>query len=51
MKKEFNNIYIIEENDTIESIALKYGKKPIEILIYNSMTPKMVTRGNIIIIK
>ena len=42
MKKEFNTIYIVEKFDTIETIAKKYNKNPVEILLKNNITPKKV---------
>ncbi len=51
MKKEFNQIYIVKENDNIDTIAQKYEISPIKILIYNNISPKMVTKGKIIFIK
>lgn len=51
MKKEFNSIYIVQEQDNIEKIAKKYGKNPVEILIYNSVTPDMIKKGLILYIK
>ena len=51
MKKEFNNIYIAQENDSIDSIAKKYNTSPIKILIENSITPAMIKKGVYLIIK
>lgn len=51
MKKEFNQIYIVKENDNIEKIAKKYQVSPIYILIYNNLSPKMIKRGRVLFIK
>ena len=51
MKKEFNQIYIVKENDNIEKIAKKYQVSPISILIYNNLSPKMIKRGRVLFIK
>lgn len=51
MKKEFNQIYIVKENDNIESISKKYNVPPISILITNNITPKMIKKGKVLIIK
>lgn len=51
MKKELNQIYIVKENDNIESISKKYNVSPISILITNNITPKMIKKGKVLIIK
>ncbi len=51
MKKEFNQIYIIEKNDNIEKIAKKYNKNPLNILINNKILPNKLKKGDILIIK
>lgn len=51
MKKEYNQIYIVKENDNIEKIAKKYQVSPISILIYNNLSPKMIKRGRVLFIK
>ncbi len=51
MKKEFNQIYIVKENDTLELISKKYNVCPISILINNNITPKMIKKGKVLIIK
>lgn len=51
MRKELNQIYIVKENDNIENIAKKYQLNPINILIYNNLSPKMIKKGTILFIK
>lgn len=51
MKKELNEIYIVEENDTVEKIAKKYNKNEIAILINNSILPSMLKKGCVLYIK
>lgn len=51
MKKELNEIYIVESQDDIEKIAKKYQKNTIEILIKNNLLPNMIKKGNILFIK
>ena len=51
MKKEFNQYYIVEEGETIQSIALKLNKNPIEILLSNALTPNMIKKGYVLYIK
>ncbi len=50
MKKELNQIYIVQENDNIEKIAKKYKINPINILISNKISPKMIKKGVILYI-
>ncbi len=50
MKKEINNFYIVEEDDNIDTIAKKYKKSPIEILIKNGITPNMIIKEMVLYI-
>ncbi len=51
MKKELNEIYIVNENDTLEKIAQKYGINEISILIKNNTLPSMIKKGYVLFIK
>ncbi len=51
MKKMLNEIYIVKQNDTIDLIASKYNINPISILLYNNITPKMISKGKVLFIK
>lgn len=51
MKKMLNEIYIVKPHDTINSIAKKYGVNPLTILLYNNITPKMISKGKVLFIK
>lgn len=51
MKKEYNQIYIVKENDSIEKIAEKYNVSTLSILIANNVTPKMIKKGKVLFIK
>ena len=51
MKKVLNEIYIVQEDDTIDSIASKYNVYPISILILNNIIPKMIKKGKVLFIK
>ena len=51
MKKMLNEIYIVKPHDTIDSIAKKYGVNPLMILLYNNITPKMISKGKVLFIK
>lgn len=51
MKKEYNQIYIVKEHDSIDSISKKYGLSPLKILIDNNVSPKMIKKGKILFIK
>ena len=50
MKKEYNQIYIVQEGDNIEKIAEKYKISPLSILIANNITPKMIKKGKVLFI-
>ncbi len=50
MRKENNQIYIVEKDDTIDKIASKYNKNPVEILIKNSISPGMIKEGLVLYI-
>ena len=50
MKKFYNNIYIVNQNDTIEKIAQKFNVSSISILILNNVTPNMIKKGLALII-
>lgn len=51
MKKEFNKLYIVQKNDTIESIAKKYNVSTLSILIANNITPSMIKENLVLYIK
>lgn len=51
MKKDFNDFYIVQKNDTIDSIASKYNTNPTSILIKNHMSPKMIKEGTVLFIE
>ena len=51
MKKEFNKYYLVKEDETIESIATKLNKNPLEILLSNRITPNMIKKGLVLYIK
>lgn len=51
MRKEYNQIYIVREGDNIENISKKYAVSPLSILISNNITPKMVKKGKVLVIK
>ena len=51
MKKEYNQIYIVQEGDNIENISKKYSVSPISILLCNNITPKLVKKGKVLVIK
>ncbi len=51
MKKELNEIYIVKQDDTITTIAKKYNKNEISILISNSILPSMIKKGYVLYIK
>ena len=51
MKKMLNEIYIVKTNDTINSIAQKYGVNPLTILLYNNITPNMIAKGKVLFIQ
>lgn len=50
MQKEFNKLYIVEQNDNIDKIAKKLNVTAISILIKNNITPNMIKKGMILII-
>ena len=45
MKKEFNQIYIVKEGDSLDKIASIYNVSPLSILLTNNITPKMLKKG------
>ena len=45
MKKEFNTLYIVQSNETVETIAKKYGVSELSILINNNITPNMIKKS------
>ena len=51
MKKEYNQIYIVKEDDNLEKIAEKYNVTPLSILLTNNVTPKMIKKGKVLFIK
>lgn len=51
MKKEFNKLYIVSHGDNIEKIAQKYNITPLSILIANNVTPSMIKKDMVLIIK
>lgn len=51
MKKEFNSLYIVQQDDNIEKIAQKYNVSTISILINNNITPNMIKKGMVLHIK
>ncbi len=51
MKKEFNQIYIVKEGDSLDKIASIYNVSPLSILLTNNITPKMLKKGKVLFIK
>ena len=51
MKKEYNNLYIVQKEDNIEKIAEKYNVSAMSILIHNNITPSMIKEGLVLYIK
>ena len=50
MQKVRNEIYVVQANDTLNSIATKYEINPTIILIQNSITPNLIKEGQILYI-
>lgn len=51
MKKVLNELYIVEENDTLDGIAAKYNISFLSILLQNNILPKMIKKGKVLFIK
>ncbi len=45
-----NELYVIQENDTLSSIAEKYNINPTSILIINNISPKNIRKGFVLYI-
>lgn len=50
MKKYLNELYVIQEGDTLNSIAHKYQVNTTAILIGNNITPNMIAPGYVLYI-
>ena len=50
MKITQNELYIVQENDTLSSIAKKYNVNPTSILIINNIPPKNIQKGFVLYI-
>ncbi len=45
MEKIENSVYIVQEGDTIDSIAKRFGINPIWLLLKNNISPLQVQKG------
>lgn len=50
MKKYYEKFYLVQENDSLSSIANKYNINPTQILIENQISPKEIRKGKLLII-
>lgn len=50
MEIKNNQLYKIKENDTLNSIALKFNINPTSILLVNNITPKNIRKGFVLYI-
>lgn len=50
MQITHSELYCVQENDTLASIAEKFNLNPTSILIINNITPKNIRKGFVLYI-
>lgn len=50
MQVKNSELYVVKENDTLNSIAQNFNINPTSILILNNITPKIIRKGFVLYI-